>query len=166
MNQLVQMKILNGYADGTFLPDKSITRAEFTRIIVGALQLPLQNDSIINFKDSDKIADWARPYIAAALKAGVITGYTDNTFGADRYVSRTEIAVMVAKATHRPVVQKPQLSFADSTRIPEWAKAYVKTAVDTGIIKGKPGNNFMPNDNATRAEAATLIVKLLDVLGM
>lgn len=166
INQLVAKKVFSGYADGNFLPDNKITRAEFARAIAGALHLSIQSDAKLSFKDGDGIADWARPYIAAAVKAGIISGYSDNTFGASKNITRAEIAAMVVRATHRTLVEKPQLAFADSISIPEWSKPYVKVAADTGLITGKPGNTFMANDNATRAEAATLIVKLLNIMGM
>ena len=166
ITQLTSRKIISGYPDGTFLPDNNITRAEFTKIIVGAMGLTVQADANLKFADKDSIDAWARPYVAAAVQAGILNGYDDNTFQASNNISRAEMAVMVVNAMKKTPATNPQLSFADSSSVPTWAAGFIKTAYDNGIIKGKDANVFAPNDSATRAEAATMTVNMLNSLGI
>lgn len=166
INKLATRKIMNGYPDGTFLPDNKISRAEFACVIVTTMNLPIQQDSPLKFADNDSIGNWAKPDIAAAVQAGILNGYEDNTFRASNSISRMEMAIMVANAMKKTPSQNPQLNFADSSSVPPWAAGFIKIAVDNGIIKGKGNNLFAPNDNATRAEAATMMVNMLNALGI
>ena len=80
IEELVKMNVLNGYEDGSFLPERTITRAEFAKMIVTALDLPSTSDAL-DFSDQDKIPTWARGYIAAAVGNEIIFGYDDKRGG-------------------------------------------------------------------------------------
>lgn len=174
IEQLVEREIINGYSDGTFQPEQYISRAEFAKVIALAVGLAIEEDADLNFADSNNIAPWARPYIAAAVKTGIIQGYNDGTFRAQNNISRAEIAVMVARALQEPLlgeeelqVQEPlpdrgELQFADASEVPDWAQAYVSMAVKAGIINGTPDNTFLPSQKANRAQAAAMIVRLMN----
>lgn len=162
IEQLVERKIINGYADGTFLPEQSITRAEFAKVIALAAGLTIEDNSALNFADQDNIVPWAQPYIAAAVKAGIIQGYNDGTFRAQNNISRAEIAVMVARAMQEPLSEEAGLQFADADQVPDWARAYVSMAVKAGIVTGTPDNTFLPSQKANRAQAAAMIVRLMN----
>lgn len=69
------MLAINGYPDGTFKPDNSITRAEFATILAKAMGWTA-NEGAVRFEDA--VPDWARGYIGAAVEKGVINGYEDN----------------------------------------------------------------------------------------
>lgn len=103
-----------------------------------------------------------KPHLAQTVGAGIITSYEDQTFRADRKISRSEIAVMIGRALKLPSDEKETLSFADAEQVPSWARAYVAAAAKQGIINGRDNNLFAPHASATRAEAVTLIGKLLD----
>ena len=160
------MKVINGYADGTFKPEKNISRAEFAKVIALALSLPLTDEPELNFADQKEIPAWSRPYIAAAVQAGIINGYEDKTFRASANITRAEIAVMIVRAMQEQAPAGAQLNFTDAATIPAWAAPYIKVAADAGIITGKPNRSFAPSENATRAEAATMTAKMLSSLGI
>lgn len=162
IEQLVELKIINGYADGTFLPEQSITRAEFAKFIVLAAGLTIEDNSALNFADQDNIAPWARPYIAAAVKAGIIQGYNDGSFRAQNKISRAEIAVMVARTMQEPLSEEAGLQFVDADQVPDWARAYVSMAVKAGIVTGTPDNTFLPSQKANRAQAAAMIFRFME----
>lgn len=162
IRRLVGLLAVSGYPDGAFKPDNSITRAEFATILAKAMGWPADAGAV-KFADAPAIPAWAKGYVGAAVARGVISGYEDNTFRAGRLISRDEIAVMVVKALGRGASGKA-LSFADTAVVPSWAAGYVATAVDAGIVRGLPGNVFAPANNATRAESATMIARLLNVL--
>lgn len=154
--------IINGYPDGKFQPNGSITRTQFAVILSRALQLEEQIS--LDFADADQIPAWAKEDVAKAVKAGLIQGYQDRTFRGDRAITRAEIAAMVARSLKLQEGDGSHLTFADSGSIPAWAKGWVEVAVENGIIEGRGGNRFVPGDNATRAEATVMVLRLLKVV--
>ncbi|AOY75867.1 S-layer homology domain-containing protein [Clostridium formicaceticum] len=156
INKLLAREAIGGYPDGSFKPDASITRAEFATVLVKALGLEVKSGKL--FADTEN--HWAKDYIATAHANGILSGYDDNTFGADDFITREQMAVMVVKAADlgNTAVQK---SFIDGESISSWAKTAVDTANVNGIINGYPDDTFKPQDNATRAEAVTAIVKII-----
>ncbi|MGG1600370.1 NEAT domain-containing protein [Paenibacillus naphthalenovorans] len=152
--------IVNGYEDGTFRPDGEISRAEFTVLISRALQLDKGGE--LNFADLDKVPDWAKSHLEKAVAAGFITSYEDHTFRPERSISRSEIAVIIARALDLPLDEAATAAFADAEQIPDWAYAHVAAASKKGIINGRDNHIFAPHANATRAEAVKLILSLLD----
>lgn len=158
INEAVAKSIVNGYTDGTFKPNNNVSRAEFTKLIATALELPAATKELA-FKDVDSIQAWALPYVTQAVNAGIITGYTDETFRANNNITRAEMAVMVVKALDIELVSADELTFADSDSIPAFAKQYVATAVKHGLITGLGNNKFGAKDSATRAEAVTIILR-------
>lgn len=160
IEHLVGLLAINGYPDSTFKPDNSITRAEFATILAKAMGWTA-NSGAASFKDT--VPDWAGGYVGAAVEKGVIKGYEDNTFRADRLISRAEMAVIVVRALGKDASDKP-LTFSDASDVPAWAAGYVATAVDNGIITGMPGNVFNQNGNATRAETSAVVNRLLNSL--
>lgn len=151
-----------GYPDGTFKPENYITRGEFATILAKAMLWPT-NDAADNFSDNASIPGWARGYVGAAVTKGAIKGCEGNTFQADRLITRAEAAVMMVRALGKGTSGKAP-SFADADSVPSWAAGYVDSAVVEGIVKGAPGNVFNPNDCVTRAEAATMVYRLLKAL--
>ncbi|WP_314588533.1 S-layer homology domain-containing protein [Paenibacillus terrigena] len=158
--EAVEKGIVDGYPDGTFKPDAPISRAEFAAILARALNLP--DGDALQFNDLLKIPNWAQPQVAKAVKAGIITGYDDNTFRANSTISRTEIAAMAARGLKLTQGTGDKLNFADKDVIPAWAKGWVEAAVDKSIIKGREGNKFVPKAGATRAEATVIVLRMLD----
>lgn len=156
IKELVSLGAISGYADGTFKPDNKITRAEFATIIVKTFKLAAQNGTVF----ADTQGHWAQDSIATAAYYGIVSGYDADTFGPDDPITREQMAVMIVKAAQLSPVDSP-LTFTDNSSISAWAKEAMATAVAKGIINGYPDNTVRPQGNATRAEAATVIVKAL-----
>jgi len=157
---------VSGYGDGTFRPDRAVTRAEFTVMLMNALNLPKTNVPL-TFSDSEKIGEWARQAIAQAIEAGIVSGYTDGSFRPNAHITRAEMAVMTAAAleSQRSLhLIETQTAFADDEAIPSWAKSRVAALKELGLIAGKTANRFSPLDQTTRAEAVTVLIRLLEVL--
>jgi N-acetylmuramoyl-L-alanine amidase len=165
IREAAELGFVTGYADGTFLPNRAVTRAEFSAMIVRALHLEYGAADGLSFSDNERIAAWAKPYIAAAVKAGLLNGYSDGSFRADKLINRTEMVAIIMRALDIKSAKNTKLQFADSKEIPVWATGYVAAAVETGIIKGRNGNRFEPNGQATRAEAVTVILAMLKYTG-
>ncbi|MWC28832.1 S-layer homology domain-containing protein [Paenibacillus sp. MMS18-CY102] len=157
----VEQKLVTGYPDGTFKPNHSITRAEFTVMLMNAIQPNLSQGASLTFKDKAEIGEWAQGAIAAAVHAGIIQGYTDGYFHPNATITRAEMAVMIARALNF-TTDANIAGFADFTAIPQWAQEAVNALQANGLIQGRSGNRFAPNEQATRAEAAVLLLRILN----
>ncbi|MNJ44495.1 Endo-1,4-beta-xylanase A precursor [compost metagenome] len=155
----VQKGLIQGYADGTFDPDKPITRAEFTALLTRGLDL--REETELTFEDASLLPQWAKSDIAKGVHQGFITGYADNTFRADQSITRTELATMAAKALGLAEGSNSGLTFADTGEIPVWAKGWIASAVKEGLLQGRGDHRFAPTAQATRAEAVAVLLNVL-----
>ncbi len=148
---LVSRGVLNGYEDGTFKPDNTITRAEFAKVIMVS-ELGDANISaslVANFSDTN--GHWANKYIAAAVNAGIINGYPEGTFKPDNTVTYAEAVKMVVCALgYGPVI--------DTTLNP-WYSGYIKQASSIGATKNAVA---VADNGASRGLVAQLIDNMDD----
>lgn len=157
IEELVTMGAVTGYSDATFKPDNPITRAEFATMLVKAFRLEPKQGKMF----TDTMNHWARDTISTAAAYGIVGGYDDKTFGPDDLITREQMAVMIVKTTKLELASG-ELSFTDSKKISAWAKDSIITALNGKIMKGYSDGSFKPNDNATRAEAVTVIVNAMN----
>lgn len=155
--QMAARGIVSGYPDGRFQPAKGVTRAEFITMLANTLAWGPGN-SALEFKDS--VPEWARGFIAAAVDRGIVRGYADGTFQAEKLITRAEMAAMIDKALSLPVSSRPS-NYEDWQQIPAWAVQAIRNTKEAGILTGS-GNKFRPQDMANRAEAAAVMVKVLE----
>ncbi|RJX37920.1 hypothetical protein D3P09_17705 [Paenibacillus pinisoli] len=158
--------IVAGYPDGTFKPNHPVTREEFTVMLIKALksQEATGEAAVLAFTDAAKIGTWAKNEIAQALQSGYITGYEDGTFRPDAPITRAEMAVMVARALGLPLQANVSTEYADDRDVPVWAKASVTAMKKSGYMGGKGLNQFDPNVMTTRAEAVSVLLKVLNTM--
>ncbi|ULO05928.1 S-layer homology domain-containing protein [Paenibacillus sp. 19GGS1-52] len=160
IKQALSIGMVKGYLDGTFQPNRTVTRAEFAVMLMKVLKTQ-DAGAQLTFTDTAKIGAWAQTAIAQAVRAGIITGYEDGGFRPNAEITRAEMAVILAKALGESTEVKLTTSFADDKDIPAWAKASVDFVKQAGMVQGKGDNEFAPQDSATRAEAVTVLLKLL-----
>jgi len=161
--------IVEGYEDGTFRPDRSITRAEFAAIIVRSLGLS-GKDAPASAKFSDvQSGEWYASVVAIAAEAGIVTGYEDGTFRPNQVINREELAAMVVRASKYAgkdlsvspgAVSGTLAKFSDADDI-VWARAEIAAAVNAGIVEGYEDGTFRARNTATRAEAAAMLQRFL-----
>ncbi|MBP1965349.1 S-layer homology domain-containing protein [Paenibacillus aceris] len=161
IEKAVKLGFVNGYEDHTFRPQGLVTRAEFTAMLTRALQITGLENAPLDFADADSIPQWASAGISAAVAAGIVDGYDDNTFRADNQINRAEMTALVVRALKLDVSSAAALTFSDQDQIPDWAAPYVATSVKAGLIQGRDGNLFAPLEQTTRAEAVTLILNAI-----
>lgn len=164
--KLAALEVVSGNGDGTFGPNDRITREQFAKMVVLAAGLQPDAQPMLAFADTDQIADWAKPYVSAAVRAGIINGLDGNRFAPQQLITRVEVATMVARALRNaPAAQASSgIVFADAASIPDWARASVDAAVSRGIVGGYADGTFGPQLTATRAEASKMLAKLADLL--
>ncbi|MEC0368930.1 S-layer homology domain-containing protein [Paenibacillus chibensis] len=156
--------IVKGYTDGTFKPNATVTRAEFAVMLMNALK-PQREAGTLSFTDDATIDAWARTAVAQAVQAGIVTGYQDGAFHPNDPITRAEMAVMLAKASGMATEGHAATRFADDKDIAAWAKGGVLYAQEAGLMQGKSNNRFAPQDQATRAEAVTVLLNRLAQTG-
>lgn len=156
IQKMVNQGVVTGMPDGSFKPDKNISRAEFAALVVKAFKPGSKTGKI--FKDTSN--HWAKDYIATANAYGIVNGYSDTQFGPDDPITREQMAVMIVKAA-KLQSSSSTLSFNDSKKISGWAEDAVITAVAEHLVKGFPDGSFQPQSNATRAQAVVVISNAL-----
>lgn len=161
IRQAAKLGIVSGYPDGSFRPEGTVTRAEFSIMLMNALK-PAGAGAEPSF--ADPIPVWAQQAVGLAVSAGIVNGYEDGTFRPAASISRAELAVMIARAAGFAQAEAAAASFADEEAIPVWAQAAASAIRQAGIVEGRGGNLFAPNDTATRAEAVTVVMKLLEYM--
>ncbi|OAS21428.1 S-layer homology domain-containing protein [Paenibacillus oryzisoli] len=168
---LANKLVIDGMTDSTFAPDLSITRAEFAALAVRSLGLSL-NTTTATFNDVDA-SDWYATTVATAAKAGIIDGYEDGSFKPNAQITREELAAMIVRTMNYAGLKSnlsdsQQLAllskFSDSNRI-VWAQKEIATAIDAGIINGLTDTTIGSSNQATRAEAATMLKRFLSKAG-
>ena len=158
----VEKGLARGYNDGTFKPDKSITRAEFITLVNKAFGFTKKSQ--INFKDVST-ADWYSEEIAKAAAEGYITGYEDGTIKPGNEITRQEVAVILSKIMKLKTDEtKATDKFKDASRIPAWSKPYIDTIVRNGYIGGYPDGTIQPSRSISRAESIIMLDRAIGTL--
>ncbi len=156
----------NGIIDGTgsgFEPQRAVTRAEFIKIIVKALNLEIKKVSGNVFNDVNE-SDWFADFVEVAFENKIIAGDPDGKFRPNDVISRNEIAVILSRIKYNQEIQESyDLEFQDTEDIPEWAEDGVKYAVTADLMKGYEDNTFKGAQAMTRAEAAVVIYRYLTI---
>ncbi|NBD27735.1 S-layer homology domain-containing protein, partial [Paenibacillus glycinis] len=164
---LANKRIVEGSPNGGFKPNEAITRAEFAALLVRALGLSEAIDAKA-FADVDA-DDWYAGAVGAARHAGLIDGYGDGDFRPNAGITREQMAVMIARAMvfagQSPARSAAALEpFADGGDIAEWAADAAASLVGAGIIQGATAASFDPRAQATRAQSAVLLTRMLQAL--
>lgn len=155
----VKLRMLEGYENGSFRPNASVTRAEFTAMIARAFGLG-ENSASASFKDTK--SSWAAGYISALADKGVITGYADGSFKPNATISRAEMVTIIARVLDLNVLAtNAPTSFSDVDSS-NWAAEAITQASSANLVQGLSSSVFSPSGKATRAEAVTIIIRALE----
>ncbi|WP_339311334.1 S-layer homology domain-containing protein [Paenibacillus sp. FSL M7-0896] len=155
---------IEGVGNGNFAPKNNVTRAEFAKMLIRALNLE-NNSAKQSFGDVSSTA-WYAPYVAVAAEKGIITGRSAAQFDPNATITRAEMATMIARAVKS---QKPEAAtnvsslskFSDAGKIAASLKDGVAFAASNNLVIGNAGK-FNPNNTATRAEAAVIIYRTIN----
>ncbi|KAA8782944.1 hypothetical protein EC604_03670 [Paenibacillus amylolyticus] len=162
---------IQGYADGMFRPNQTVQRAEMAALISRALlsdnsgQIPA-----ITYKDVPA-ASWARDAITKVSHAGLMNGNANGIFMPGRSITRAEMAVIIDRVLKKQ--ESPATAMTDATQTDgaidasditqHWAKEAVQHVVASGIMTVSGQGKFRPEDAVTRAEAVTMLNRLLNI---
>lgn len=153
VQELSALDVISGYEDGTFGPDKLVTRAEITKMIVDALA---ERSSAEASTESTKFADvsadhWAKGYINQGVADGFIAGMSDTEFDPDANVTYVQAQKMLVSAIGYETYAQAQGG---------WPTGYKTYAASLDITKGISG--IKDSTELTRAQVAQMIDNAMD----
>lgn len=155
--------VVQGDENGNFQPGKSVSREEFVKMLVLALDVP-ESETDIVFADMEQGA-WYRDYIQAAVAAGIVRGVSEQRFGVGETITREDMATMIYRAVtylkQNIGNSEHAATITDAQDISSYAQEAVSALVRGGVISGNETGEFLPKDQSTRAEAAKMLAMLM-----
>ncbi|HJB80443.1 MAG TPA: S-layer homology domain-containing protein [Candidatus Flavonifractor intestinigallinarum] len=152
--------------EDAFRPDDPVTRAEFTAMLYTALEqkeaLPQAPEGLEEPDFTDTADSWAADYIHQAAALGLVNGADANSFAPDRPITRQEIMTILDRCLDLP--DENGLGFADDGDIAFWALEAAARTTAAGLFQGGNGNALMPLATSTRAEAAAVLSRVVELL--
>ena len=155
-------KVMKGMGEDKFSPATALTRAQFVMILAN-----IEGADLSVYKDTQSFSDvpkgrWYSAAIEWAKDKGVTSGVSDDRFAPDDNVTRQQLARFLCTYAGLRDIEMPEGAdlgaFKDESKIADWAKDSMKTAVAAGLVTGMTEDTLAPRDNATRAQIS-LIVK-------
>ncbi|NOU82470.1 hypothetical protein GC101_26745 [Paenibacillus sp. LMG 31459] len=155
---------IEGVGNGNFAPKSNVTRAEFAKMLIRALNLE-NNSAKQSFSDVSSTS-WYAPYVAVAAEKGIITGRSAAQFDPNATITRAEMATMISRAVKsvNPAATTSATAlgqFSDAAKISASLRDGVAFAASNNLVIGNAGK-FNPNNTATRAEAAVIIYRTIN----
>ncbi|WP_135552033.1 S-layer homology domain-containing protein [Paenibacillus cymbidii] len=148
---------LQGYADGSYRPDQTVSRAEYLAMMDRAFELQA-GEVKPAFQDTQG-GEWFETAVSHAVYAGILDGYEDGTLRPSQSISRQEAAVMLARLLKLEPGNRQAASFADAADIADWSMEATTELVHRDVLSGYPDGAFRPTHPITRAEAVTMLDK-------
>ena len=150
---------------GVFAPDTPTTRGMFVAALGRLLNIDISSFKALRFNDV-KGGDYYAPYVEWAAESGIVIGTGEDLFAPDKAITREEMAAIVDRYAkfagfELKAINANTAPFIDEIQIGAWAKGAVKVMQKSGILSGKPGNLFDPKGTATRAEASTILRRII-----
>lgn len=162
---LAARSVIDGTGGGRFAPDAKVTRAQFLKMLMQALEL--SDERAVSTYTDVKPGTWYFSSAAAAQQLGLIQGKPDGSFGVNDEITREEMAVMAYRAAAYLKLELPSSGsgtrFADQSQISAYAADAVAAMQAGGIIEGVGKGRFSPKGLATRAQAAVIINRLFNL---
>ncbi len=163
---LAQEGIIKGKTATTFEPDSNITRAEFLTLALNVADIKATAGT--SYADVDAGA-WFAATIATAKELGLIDENmtADGNFYPDKNITREEMTSVIVKLYESEKSEADEgdvTVFSDNATFSDWATQSIGKAVALGVVTGNPDGTFNALGNATRAEAAVIFSRVLDIL--
>lgn len=163
---LASKLIIKGMTKELYAPDQTLTRAEFATLLGLNEGMGSANDDLTFSDVASKT--WYAGAVSIAVQAGLIQGYNDGTFRPNKEISRQELAVLMNRALHFVLknddtinVELQLAKYEDGNTVASWAKEDVASLIQNDIFKGLTSSSIAPKQQATRAEAAFMLKRLL-----
>ena len=148
-----------GYPDGKVHPEGNISRAETATIFFRLLKSDVRDGNLTADNEFSDVSDgqWHNKAVSTMAKLGIVKGRRADRFDPDASITRAEFAAICARFNTKPVENSG--SFSDISG--HWAENEIERAAAFGWISGYPDGTFRPDARITRAEAMTMINRVL-----
>lgn len=155
-----------GYPDGTFRPGQAVTRAEMAAMLYRVQAATDGTEHAVMYNDIDALG-WAGNEIEQITMSGLMSGYPDGTFRPERSITRAEMAAIVVRwAGLESKLTQGSTATIFTDAINHWSESNIALAAEAGYMIGTAGGPFHPDQYLTRAEAVTVINRVLGRSGV
>lgn len=150
---------IKGFPDGTFGPEKNVTRAQVATMIARILDYTDGPVNTAPFKDipSDHYAAGA---IAFVKERGIMNGDVNGNFRASENITRAQMATVVANFKQLHIEENVAITFNDTKG--HWAQWMIEANRTAGIINGRQDGSFAPDEHLTRAQAVVMMNRMFE----
>ncbi|MFD1887971.1 S-layer homology domain-containing protein [Paenibacillus wenxiniae] len=155
---VVKPAYIEGYPDGTFRPNNSLTRAELASLLYRLQATSSNTGAVKSFKDVSS-SFWANQAIQAMQSAGLMSGLPNGTFAPSKPITRAEMAIILSR--WQGLSGQGGTTFATDIN-GHWAERDIKLVLTAGLMQGISPSSFQPNAPLTRAQAVTILNKILE----
>lgn len=168
INELASNKVVNGYSDGTFLPNNDVKRADFIIMLLKGIGVDVTKAPQSNFSDVENGAYYYNA-LGIAKDLGIGNGNGDGTFSPDSNITRQDMMILAKKALVYKLGKDITVENTDNLKefndyddISPYALESLSAMVQNGYVNGTDGNNIAPKATTTRVQAATVIYKIMN----
>lgn len=159
VDYVLQNNLMSGYGNGLFGPNDNLSRAQFVQILFNKEGRPVVN-YLLQYSDVAAGA-WYTEAVRWAASQGIVCGYGNGMFGPNDDITREQLAVMLWRYANQPAATEKRPDFEDTGKISGYALEALRWAVEQGIVQGRGDGILDPKGNATRAEAAAMLMRYL-----
>lgn len=165
VEKLVSLGVIDG-SQAAYRPADSANRAEMSKLIIEAFDIPLESPQFQTFTDVST-SEWYFKYVETMAMNGIAVGYVDangnltDEFGPQDPITREQAAKMIILGASLPLNQECSAIFTDVTHT-MWSYEYVSSLYANSIVEGYSDGTFLPRKNINRAEIARIISKSLN----
>ena len=161
IQHLVDLKIVNGYPDGTFQPERTVSRVEAAKMIVLGLSLGESPIETLTFSDTDN-ALWYATFVGRLMNLSVVKGYDDGTFQPTRTVNRAEFFKMLLISNKEEIPQTPLKAKPYTDVLADaWFAGYSQIVKDKKLLDTLSNGMITPGAGMTRGDAAEMMYRIL-----
>ncbi|WP_338543558.1 S-layer homology domain-containing protein [Paenibacillus tundrae] len=173
VEDLASRMIIQGTSEGTFAPDRSITRAEFTAVLLRSLGLHTpKGTEAIAFSDVSE-SSWYAGEVQTAVSYGLVNGYSDDSFRPSGVITRAEALTIISRAMNLVELEQASSSetaallssYTDGNSVQTWAADPVASAIKQGLVEGSDGK-IKANSSISRSQTVTIVKRLLSKAGL
>ena len=168
INELASNKVVNGYSDGTFLPNNEVKRADFIIMLLKGICVDVTKAPQSNFSDVENGAYYYNA-VGLAKDLGIANGNGDGTFFLASNIIRQDMMILAKKALVYKLGKDITVEntdnlkgFSDYEDISAYALESLSAMVKDGYVNGMDGNKIAPKATTTRVQAATVIYKIMN----
>ena len=162
--KLAAKGVVNGVGERKFRPNDFVTREQFVKLIVSAFNVQSAGSAAIFYDVTGN--EWYAPYVKASAEAGIVKGMENGNFGVGQYITRQDMAVMLYRCAKKYGYElntaEEIIEYSDTDKISDYAKEAIDILSKSEVIKGVNGC-VLPTDNTTRAQAAVMIYRMLEI---